>query len=231
MNDLRTDSSTAYPHGADPDPIAVMTICFAGIGMVSGVAATVVSIVESRRSRRQEANHEREAWTELQIIHDRMAMPGRQIMDSIDSLERNSQIALSFTTQRPNDKFAMGKSVVTVSGASRSMWDLLIDDICMNIKTLNRYVLEYSELLPELFASARRMQGMSTQASSYLHHAFREVFNLSVVFHQTLEKFQGITSRTPLVRAQSILKDLCNIAISLIQAMDTQFSDLERISN
>ena len=167
-----TLSTDEFPHDnrrrdADPDPIAIITLCFAAVGMISGVAATIINLGEARRRGREEARTEREAIGDFMIAIDQLTMSGRQLVSAINALERDSRIALSFPSthaggrerlQSRKKTFAFGRHVVTVDGPSREMWNLLVDDVCANVKVMNRFVLEYSERLMQLFEATRRFQ-------------------------------------------------------------------------
>lgn len=135
-----TLSTDEFPHDnrrrdADPDPIAIITICFAAVGMISGVAATIINLGEARRRGREEARTEREAIGDFMIAIDQLTMSGRQLVSAINALERDSRIALSFPSthaggrerlQSRKKTFAFGRHVVTVDGPSREMWNLLV---------------------------------------------------------------------------------------------------------
>jgi len=61
----------------DPDPIAIVTICFAGVAMVSGVANTVVQLLENRRRGRDENRKTLERLSEVLISRDLLMNTGQ----------------------------------------------------------------------------------------------------------------------------------------------------------
>jgi hypothetical protein len=80
----------------DPDPIAIVTICFAGIAMVSGVANTIIQILENRRRSRDENRKALEKLSEVLITRDLMMNTGQHLRESIGAFRRDARVAVSF---------------------------------------------------------------------------------------------------------------------------------------
>jgi hypothetical protein len=220
------DEPTVTLRVADPDPIAIMTIAFAGVAMLSGVATTLFQGLELRRRGREEDISRQERIADVVVAMDRVVGAGRHLVESIDALERNAAIAISFShrarafarneSQKPH--FAFGENVVSVSGSSRELWDLLVDDVCNNVRLVNRFVLEFTEHLGLLFERLRHLEmepGVELEGG-LLEYARGRAHR----FQTTVAKFQALTSKTPLPRAQQVFSDVCAEGRDLVQVID-----------
>jgi hypothetical protein len=219
---------------SDPDPIAIVTICFAGVGMLSGLANTLIHYYEERRRGREESRSESDALSDVLIVADRIVSIGEHLNTAIDALQRDASVALSFSTRqgisvkKGRPTFTFGANPILVSGASKDMWNLLVDDVCANVQIINRFVLEYSEQVNLLFEKMRIWEGRAPRRlieTEVFYEARERVHS----FHDALAKFQALTAKTPLPRAQTVFQDLCGEAKNLVQSMNQLHSRLARL--
>jgi hypothetical protein len=234
MSHNKLTPDPTLPKHSDPDPIAILTICFAGVGMVSGVATTLMHYYETRRRGREESRFESDALSDLLIVSDRLISIGDHLNAAIDALQRDASVALSFSTRQGISResarptFTFGANPIFVSGASKEMWNLLVDDVCANVQIINRFVLEYSEQVNLLFEKMRIWEGKAP-GRMMEKELFYEARRSAHSFHDALAKFQALTAKTPLSRAQTLFQDLCGEAKNLIRSMDQLHSRLTRV--
>jgi hypothetical protein len=208
----------------DPDPIAVLGVCFAGVTMVSGIVVTITRLLETEARRREEMRAERESLAEILVVIDRVIATGQHISKTIDNLQRDGTVALSFSSARniqgeiTRPRFALGESTVSVSGSSREMWNLLVDDACDNVKLINRLVLDYCEQLDLLFEKIRLWQ--SREVGRWNQLEVRDVMRRAYSLQERFKTFQSLTAKTPLPRAQEVFYNMCQEARMLVQAID-----------
>lgn len=217
--------------GADPDPVAILTICFAGVGMLSGVAATIMQFAETRRRRREERREEREALAEARIAADRLILVGHTLIGGIDSLERNASVALSFARRESSAEgkkttFSFGSNPISVSGASLEMWNLLVDDVCNNIRLINRFVLEYNQHIGVLFEKVRLLQASSPSLEHEIERLLHYGLSQADSLNRQLARFQSLTAKTPLPRALAVFNDVCREARYLVGRMESLADEL-----
>jgi hypothetical protein len=222
--------------GADPDPVAILTIAFAGVGLLSGAAATVIQAVESRRRHREETRSRQERVADVMTSADRVILAAGHLLESINAFERDAALALSFSEQArrsqrlesPKPHFAFGENLISVSGSSREMWDLLVDDVCSNVRLVNRFVLEFTEQLTLLFDRLRLLEAVASvefERSGIVAHARERAYS----FQGTVAKFQALTSKTPLPRASQVFGNLCNKGRELVLIVEGMVERLRRM--
>jgi len=122
--------------------------------------------------------------------------------------------------------FALGKHNVVVSGASRDIWNLLVDDICARIQQINRITMDYSESLQNFFEKARYLSlvsdRMRVSEREMLHYAYRR----AQTFNELLGRFQSLSARSTLSRARQVFADLSSEAIQLVNDMEEIASNI-----
>jgi hypothetical protein len=219
----------------DPDPIAVLTACVAGIGMLSSVVSTVVNLIESRRRSKDERRIVGERLADVLISRDRLRSTALHISQSIGAFRPDANLALSFREDRPSSRlrdgsprarFQFGSVPVAVHGASREMWNLLVDDVCDNIKAINRNILDYNGELTQLFEKLRAFQASSPDQTEYIERIIGYTMQRAHAIQAALDKFQSLTSKTPLNRALAAFADVRDEAQDLIATIEDLTSQL-----
>jgi len=92
MEDIRSTINRSYQQGIDPDPIAILTVCFSGVAMVSAVSSTILQLLEGRRRKREDDRSEEEAFTEIQIAADRVVSSGHRLHGVIEGLNQDATL-------------------------------------------------------------------------------------------------------------------------------------------
>ncbi len=93
---------------------------------------------------------------------------------------------------------------------------------------MNRFVLEYSERLMQLFEATRRFQSKVLQRDSRINKFLSEAMYRAHEFNETLAKFQSLTSKSQLSRAQTVFQDLCYQAQNLVFHMEHALDQISK---
>lgn len=220
---------------ADPDPVAIVTLCFGGVSMVAALGNFILGLRKSRRERREESRNERLAAADFLVMADRLSGIGHRLTIAIEALSRNSGVALSFLPRarfRESGRPALtgrtmrpGQNLVHVHGASREMWEILVDDVCGNVKTINKCVLDYTELLPQVFEELRRT-GIRFEIP--VDGLIEYLGGRAVALQSKADAFQGLGPKASLTKAERTFQDLCDEAQNFMRAVDEIVAQMRR---
>ena len=208
------------------------------------VTALANFTMNAKRQRREDARQEQEALADLLVVADRLTGIGRRLTSSIESLERDSGVALSFLTRQASKedppskllkgtgqasdedratrllkgrRLKPGQNLVTVSGSSREMWDLLVDDVCAHVKLINSLVLDYTAQLPPLIQALRRLSARTDVPAEVIA---RYTDERATVLQKKADAFQALGPRASLAKAQAAFLEMCNEARNFVAALN-----------
>ena len=209
------------PRSGDPDPITILTLCFAGVSMVAAVSNTLVNIFESRRKRREEYRVAREAYAEVLVSADRLRRLGSGVTAAIQDLRRDAKIALGFLDPRRKAsdlKFAIGANAIHVSESQKEMWNMLVDNVANNIKTVNRLVVDYTTEVSAFMDETIKFEATYEFPfeSELIHYIYSRQSSLS----QNIARFQALSQKSALSRAEIIFEAVCEDAEQLVREFD-----------
>jgi len=168
---------------SDPDPVTLITLCFAGIGMGAGVAAAIMQGISLLRQLQEDKSREREFEAELFSEYEQLRIRIRNMNNTIREFRRNAKIAESFVdfSKKSNEnqgKFLMGATVIRLSGNSLQIWNLLVDNIATDIRLMNRYVIESTESISKIYrlisSSSKYDRRSSPMLYDYMHDVYYE---------------------------------------------------------
>ncbi len=199
----------------DPDPVTLIALCFAGIGMGAGVASAIMQGVILRRQRLSDKFRERETESELFAEYEQLKIRLRNINITVNEFRRNAKIAESFLdiSKKSNEnqgRFLMGSTVVELAGNSLQIWNLLVENIATDIKLMNRYVIESTESISSIYrlllALTKHNKKFFYMMTEYMDKVYYEAEN----FKKLLARYHSLTPKTPIGRALKLLHDLCD---------------------
>lgn len=209
------------PESADPDPLTILALCFAGVSMVASAGNTVTNVLESRRKRREERRATREDYAQILISRDRVRYLGDSIVAIIQAMARDARIAIAFLEPARGERpatYAIGKQSIELSQSDASVWNLLVDNVCDNIKALNRLLLEYSVELRSLIEQLTKYEVKYERSVSGL---IKYVSQHQQRLNSHIQQFQALSQKSSLQRAVRLLEQTCIGAENLIREIET----------